>query len=896
MTETAGLLRILVSPMPNKKEHVSSGHPLSVLLETERRGDRSAEDVVFLTFNFDPAYFETRLLPLCQNTGGATTVVADANIWNPDPRTLVAAGRAYHLSLAAVPGAFHPKVMLISGPERVDIVIGSGNLTQGGWQYNDEIFTSISIADGVCPSISEDISQWLELLRTTLIMDPLAKDALLRVIQRIDGFVQSFAVVDTGHVFFHNMTTPIGDQLPSESVANLRMYAPFHDDRCAAIGKLVEHFSPQLVELAVQPGLTVINSVTLAKTIAAYKNPWHLRAVAENSSERVRYRHGKLIEWQTGNETRTLTGSPNLSIAALYKTAKQGNCEAAISSPVAASLYPVGTEILVDEVPTFKITSVSTTADGDLSIPIILSAVITREGIALLLSKPSSSGTSIEVSSRMDSPDNWDGAGELTAGSTDQYVKFSAEAGSRIRLSKLAADGSTSYGASFPLSDPALVLRRWDNVAKLIGARVDRANLWGSDLTMLKYLHKELLELARQMSVTRPPRIVGDTPQSSRVNQKRISDTDIDPWKWNESAAEKMSNQLRSFAFGLPVIVDSREPEAPHWVDKPDVTGGEIDDGEDVTEDVTEEIEQLQNDKTGQRSHEYDSATIRDRRRKWCRTIVRALPKMPLPAQLAALRIVLYLYCAENWDIEDDDDGLTVIHNILCEIDIDEGSTSQKSSAASLVAVALTVMRDRIAFTSHTEITEDYKSLAEYYEPFLGMSDANRISDYCEHLTNQYGSPLDPDVVRGTINGILKNDAIANIVQGLKQAEWNVERIGDHVIRLTGSFSQPGGVVTRALKMVDRDAHVVIRAETSTGAYAVAAWSKPDLFIIEPGKHGQRWRHWVLDGLIDAASFARQKDVDATVLPSPEANGPQMQPISAGLSLLAELGFEWEDN
>jgi hypothetical protein len=96
--------------------------------------------------------------------------------------------------------------------------------------------------------------------------------------------------------------------------------------------------------------------------------------------------------------------------------------------------------------------------------------------------------------------------------------------------------------------------------------------------------------------------------------------------------------------------------------------------------------------------------------------------------------------------------------------------------------------------------------------------------------------------------------------------------------------------------MVDRDAHVVIRAETSTGAYAVAAWSKPDLFIIEPGKHGQRWRHWVLDGLIDAASFARQKDVDATVLPSPEANGPQMQPISAGLSLLAELGFEWEDN
>jgi hypothetical protein len=878
--------------MPIEKEPVISGHPLNVLLDAERRGDRTAEDVVFLTYNFDPAYFEASLLPLCQSTGGATTIIADANIWNPDPRALVAAGRSYHLSLASVPGAFHPKVMLISGPERVDIVIGSGNLTQGGWQYNEEIFTSISIADQTCPLITIEIAKWIDLLRTTLITDPLAQAALQRTTQCINRLIGTFDTIDTTHTFHHNMITPIADQLPKKHVETLRMFAPFHDPNCAALRNLVSRFSPRSVELAVQPGLTVINAEALSKIMNSHKNLWHLTAPAEHSSAHVPYRHGKLIEWQKGTETRTLTGSPNLSIAALFRTVNQGNCEAAISSPATASLFPAGGEIPVTAVPTVEITSAHTKTAGDIRLPVILSAVMTTECTILHLSRPSSPGASIEVSPRMDSPDLWNSAGELKAGASEHRIKISAEAGSRIRIAFKVSNGSTFHGASFPLSDPALVLLRWDSAASQIGARVDRTNLLGSDPTMLTYLHKELLELARQMSFTRPPRIQRDIPEAGIANKKRVSDTDIDPWKWNDSAAERMSGQLRSFALGLPVIVESREVATPQWVDRTDLTQVEAADDEDITDEITEEIEQLQNEQSDVRSHRSDPDTIRRRRRQWCRKIAPVLPRMPLPAQLAALRVVLYLYCLGNWDYDDDDDALTAIHNILSVIDIDEGSDAQKSSAASLAAVALSVMRDRITFTSHTERTGSYKALAESYDPYLSMASGAKINAYCEHLTNQHGSPLEPDFVRQTMQGIIRNDELANIVQGLQQIGWGVERIGDHVIRLTGSFTQPAGVVIRALSMVDDDVQVVIVAETLAGTHAVAAWKRPDLFVVVPGKYGQRWRHWVLNGLTGAAAFARQMVDDPSALPRPVMYGPQVERIPAGENLLQELGLE----
>ncbi len=52
-------------------------------------------------------------------------------------------GRSYVAGLASCSGAFHPKLVVIAGAERVTVAVGSGNLTMAGWQANHELWTVV---------------------------------------------------------------------------------------------------------------------------------------------------------------------------------------------------------------------------------------------------------------------------------------------------------------------------------------------------------------------------------------------------------------------------------------------------------------------------------------------------------------------------------------------------------------------------------------------------------------------------------------------------------------------------------------------------------------------------------------------------------------------------------
>src|SRR4051794_28817789 len=94
---------------------------------------------LFLSFNVDLGFFEARLLGPVKVTGAAVTVIGDARVFSPDPRSVRGAGHAYALGMAATAGAFHPKLTVLAGPERALVGIGSGNLTMGGWFSNEEV-------------------------------------------------------------------------------------------------------------------------------------------------------------------------------------------------------------------------------------------------------------------------------------------------------------------------------------------------------------------------------------------------------------------------------------------------------------------------------------------------------------------------------------------------------------------------------------------------------------------------------------------------------------------------------------------------------------------------------------------------------------------------------------
>ena len=146
----------------------------SLLAAEEAVRDHQAEEALFLSFNVDLGFFEARVLGVCQAAGARVTVVADAHVWNPDLRSVRHAGRSYHVGLLATAQAFHPKLMLVVGPKRALAVVGSGNLTMGGWQYNAELATAFTGGFEGMPAAFADLARVLRSLGADDGLDPLA--------------------------------------------------------------------------------------------------------------------------------------------------------------------------------------------------------------------------------------------------------------------------------------------------------------------------------------------------------------------------------------------------------------------------------------------------------------------------------------------------------------------------------------------------------------------------------------------------------------------------------------------------------------------------------------------------------------------------------------------------
>lgn len=106
---------------------------------------------IAMTYSFDPLFFEKVVLhDLRSGQSGSVLVIGDPHeittaISNAQ-LPLEHLGRRYMLSQAAhSKGAFHPKLILRLGNEDGQVLIGSGNLTRGGWGGNRELGTQWKI-------------------------------------------------------------------------------------------------------------------------------------------------------------------------------------------------------------------------------------------------------------------------------------------------------------------------------------------------------------------------------------------------------------------------------------------------------------------------------------------------------------------------------------------------------------------------------------------------------------------------------------------------------------------------------------------------------------------------------------------------------------------------------
>ena len=141
--------------------------------------------VLLSTYAIDFLFFERTVLPALQK-GGATTiyVLADTNqideaIKNREDQ-IKEMGSSYVVEPVRVNGAFHPKIIMRAGKDGVQIAVGSGNLTNGGWRSNEEIFTSWHL-DTSSPHNSGMMNYILTSLETYL-----PKGSLKRIRRRVE--------------------------------------------------------------------------------------------------------------------------------------------------------------------------------------------------------------------------------------------------------------------------------------------------------------------------------------------------------------------------------------------------------------------------------------------------------------------------------------------------------------------------------------------------------------------------------------------------------------------------------------------------------------------------------------------------------------------------------------
>ena len=430
--------------------------PLPFLIAEEGQGNGQAREALFCSSDVDLGYFEQTVLGAAEATGARVTVVEDARASDPAHRAARGAGTRYVHGLAAPRqgGAFHAQVMIIAGRERALVAIGSGSLSPGGWGLNKESWTVATADRESCPELVADIADWLRSLDGLCALAPLAASGISRTAALLEELAVEADIVDTGHRLVHTSAAPVADQLPRGEVDHLLLYAPFHDERTAAVQELIARLRPARVTLAVQSGgRTVIQPGALRRVIAAAGIPVE---IVEDTGER--YWHETLIEAVRPDGSRwALTGSPDLSVRALLTPAgKGGSIEVAVVARPAATLFPAAARPLsLEEVPAVR-PPVALQADS----AVLLSAARADGGLEVTLARPADWPTPLEASppdgpdaSEASGSDAWAAIGSVPA-SAASYVLAGADlpGGTRVRRA-----GGTA-GLPVFVIDPELVV------------------------------------------------------------------------------------------------------------------------------------------------------------------------------------------------------------------------------------------------------------------------------------------------------------------------------------------------------------------------------------------------------------------------------------------------------
>ncbi|MFE1291766.1 hypothetical protein [Streptomyces sp. NPDC058751] len=874
MTETA--------PVYGVEPPTTFASPLTLILDEERISGQGLEEALFLSFTADLGFFEEVALGVTQATGARVTVAGDVSMARNDPRSVRRAGRSYLAGLAYAHGAaFHPKLMILAGSEHATIALGSGNTTLAGWQANAELWTVLRVNSGQSPSAIPDLAVWLRDLPEKVRFSAGVPQALRRVAALLDRLHRDRTPTAPQVRVVSSLHSPIIDQLPHGPVDELAVFAPFYDQRSMALRQLLERFRPSRFTLAYQPKLGDLDGPSAAALVKKYDG----RVISDNDQ---RYRHGKLVEWVSGGQRWALTGSPNLSAAALLLSqGGGGNCELGIITPIAATLLPGGTEEPAARLSTAAPLPRPTASSG----PLLLGAMRVSDGLEISMARPLSDTAHLELSQAAAPPEAWERIADVPAGQAVRTVTAPADAGSRVRLVVISSDGVPNFGNIVFVVDPDRALRRMTPAQSQ--APTTRPPDLFTDPRLAERFLGDLETLRTGLSSTP----AGASASKSTGGAVAMAPLDGGEGGWErylDECAGRVGHPLTRFALGLPLPTDTpfQDLLPVSWDERftDDIEAAlDEDDAEAVAAEHDPVAAGAEAGAAALPDLRQANQEVRRRYRRWVERLVTLAPHLDPPERMLVVRLTLWTVAAGAWPPANTD-WLPLLSRAIRVLDRNDLPERIEPQVGSLAAVALAVLRSHAPRYEITPETLAFNEASQAVGHLLPAVDSVYVTEYTALLDTAFGPAVDEAAVLDVASDVVQDDPLADAVWSLIEKGRDVHRHGQLLLHVTGRFSNQALVALEAVGAAEDAPLVGAWADSGSDSgvepWALVVWRRPDLIVVDARRPTPLWRHYRLTGLVGPRALAAQRSFESA---ASVPHGPHNQPFELAHQVLSDL-------
>lgn len=166
---------------------------------------------LFLTYSFDGRWFEEALVPgLCDRSIATMLVVRDRNAITSEAPSV-----RYRKANACASAVFHPKLALLVTEDRARAVIGSANLTRGGFERQRELgrVFDLNPSDSADHGVFRSLLEYLDSGVSTEVRGESTRD-LTEIANALRAVVKKYKARPAGpHVLLHSYAESIWAQL-----------------------------------------------------------------------------------------------------------------------------------------------------------------------------------------------------------------------------------------------------------------------------------------------------------------------------------------------------------------------------------------------------------------------------------------------------------------------------------------------------------------------------------------------------------------------------------------------------------------------------------------------------------------------------------------------------------